>query len=128
MAALDYLEGTEVTSLRLSKSLKADRTFVRRSLAKLAKAGLVFTTRGRNGTCSLARPASEITLLDIYRASEAPAAFAIHSYEVEPKCPVSVNFKVCLRDLLNEAQTKLEQTLAKRSLAEVSSKMKRLSK
>lgn len=46
--------------------------FVRRAVAKLSKAKLPVATRGRNGRRMLSRVPGEISLLEIYRASEAP--------------------------------------------------------
>lgn len=83
MTALGFFHGEEISSATLSESVNADPTFVRRSLSKLSKAGLVMTKPGKSGVSVLARPSRQITLLDIYRASAAPAAFAIHSYPVE---------------------------------------------
>src|SRR5262244_243066 len=83
MTALGYFHGKEISSATLSESVNADPTFVRKSLSKLSKAGLVVTKRGKSGATVLARPPRQITLLDIYRASGAPPAFAIHSYPVE---------------------------------------------
>jgi len=80
MAALGYFRGEEISLATLAHSLNADPTFVRKSLSKLSKAGLVVTKRGKSGASVLARPPRQITLLDIYRASAAPPAFAIHSY------------------------------------------------
>ena len=48
------------------------------------------TRRGKSGASVLARPPRQITLLDIYRASP---AFAIHSYLVEKRCPISCSLK-----------------------------------
>jgi DNA-binding IscR family transcriptional regulator len=78
MAALGYFHGEEISSAVLADSVNADPTFVRKSLSKLSKAGLVVTKRGKSGASVLARPPRQITLLDIYRASTAPPAFAIH--------------------------------------------------
>ena len=93
MAALAYHYGEEISSATLADSVNADPTFVRKSLSKLSKAGLVVTKRGKSGASVLARPPRQITLLDIYRASAAPPAFAIHSYPIEKRCPVSRNGK-----------------------------------
>jgi DNA-binding IscR family transcriptional regulator len=89
MAALGFYHGKELSSATLAASVNADPTFVRKSLSKLSKAGLVVTTRGKVGASVLARAPKRITLLDIYRASAAPPPFAIHSYPVEKRCPVS---------------------------------------
>jgi len=80
MAALGYYHGDEISSATLAESVNADPTFVRKSLSKLSKAGLVATKRGKSGASMLSRSPRQITLLDIYRASAAPPAFAIHSY------------------------------------------------
>jgi Rrf2 family protein len=119
MAALGARYGEPVRSTELAGSVNAEPSFVRRVVAKLAKAGLVATTRGKNGACTLARPPESITLLDIYRASEAPPAFAVHAYPVEERCRVSRNIKGCMQDVLREAQDGFEQGLARRTLADV---------
>src|SRR5215470_10720282 len=117
MAALGYFEGEEISSAILADSVKADPTFVRKSLSKLSKAGLVVTKRGKSGASALARSPRQITLLDIYRASAAPPAFAIHSYPVEKRCPVSCHLKECMSEVLSQAQYSFERSLAKMTLA-----------
>jgi Rrf2 family protein len=117
MAALGYFQGEEISSAALADSVNADPTFVRKSLSKLSKAGLVVTKRGRSGASVLARPPRQITLLDIYRASTAPPAFAIHSYTVNKRCAVSCNLKECMSGVLSQAQYSFERSLAKITLA-----------
>jgi Rrf2 family protein len=117
MTALGYYRGEEISSATLAESVNADPTFVRKSLSKLSKAGLVVTRRGKSGASVLARPPRQITLLDIYRASAAPPAFAIHSYSVENKCPVSCHLKECMSGLLSQAQNSFERALAQVTLA-----------
>ena len=117
MAVLGFDPGEEISSATLAGSVNADPTFVRKSLSKLSKAGLVVTKRGKRGSSVLARPARQITLLDIYRASAAPPAFAIHSYPVEKRCPVSRHLKECMSGLLSQAQNSFERSLAKTTLA-----------
>jgi len=117
MAALGVHHGVPLRSAELAGSVNADPTFVRRVVSKLAKAGLVTTARGRGGACTLSRAPEEITLLEIYRASEAPAAFAVHGYPVEENCRVSRNIKGCMDDVLRAAQDGFEQRLAEQTLA-----------
>src|SRR5882724_646922 len=117
MAVLGFDHGAEISSATLADSVNADPTFVRKSLSKLSKAGLVVTTRGKSGASVLARAPKRITLLDIYRASAAPPAFAIHSYPVEKRCPVSCHLKECMSGLLAQAQNSFERSLAKITLA-----------
>jgi DNA-binding IscR family transcriptional regulator len=116
-AILGMHYGSDVKSSVLASSVNAEPTFVRRTVAKLAKAGLVTTSRGKNGACTLARSPREISLLDIYRASQAPATPAIHSYNVLEKCMVSVHFKGCMAGVLDDAHEGFEARLASRPLS-----------
>jgi len=119
MAALAIHPGQPLRSSDLASSVNADPSFVRRVISKLAKAGLISTTRGKTGACMLARPASEITLLDIYNASEAPKAYVVHGYAVSETCHVSRNIKGCLESVLRHAQESFEHGLAQQNLAQI---------
>ena len=124
MAALGYHHGKELASAALAESVNADPTFVRKSLSKLSKAGLIATTRGKNGASTLTRSPKQITLLDIYRASEAPPAFAIHRYPVERRCPVSSNIKVSMSSVLKKTQDVFENALDEITLADIVAEMR----
>src|SRR6476620_9446331 len=125
MAALGFRHGEELPSAILAESVNADPTFVRKSLSKLSKAGLVVTKRGKSGASMLSRSPRQITLLDIYRASAAPPAFAIHSYPVEKRCPVSCHVKECMSGLLSQAQNSFERSLAQITLADLVGQIRR---
>jgi Rrf2 family protein len=127
MAALGFFQGKEISSATLAESVNADPTFVRKSLSKLSKAGLVVTTRGKNGASTLTRSLEQVTLLDIYRASAAPATFAIHNYPVEKKCPISRNIKGCMSSALKKAQNSFETSLDRITLADVVGEIRRAS-
>jgi Rrf2 family protein len=125
MTALAAFHGKEIPSATLAKSVNADATFVRKSLSKLSKAGLIITTRGKNGASRLTRSPKHITLLDIYRASAAPATFAIHRYPAYKRCPISSNIKGCMSSVLKKAQHSFENTLSGVSLADVVAEIRR---
>lgn len=127
MAALGFREGEEIPSAMLAESVNADATFVRKSLSKLSKAGLIATTRGKSGASRLTRSPKQITLLDIYRASAAPPTFAIHSYPVEKKCPISRNIKGCMSSVLKKAQNSFEKSLDGMTLADIVGEIRRAS-
>ena len=91
-----------MSSAAIAGSVNTSPSLVRRTLAKLSKADFVKTATGKGGACSPARRASDISLLDIYRAIGAPKAFAIHQYPVEKHCAVSCNIKSALGRVLNE--------------------------
>jgi Rrf2 family protein len=119
MAALAYGGDRETTSAQLAKCVNTSPSFVRRGLARLAKAGLVQTTTGKNGSCRLAREAKKITLRDVYQAVGAPKAFAIHEYREQKGCAVSCNIKAALMLALDKAQQGLEESLDDVTLADV---------
>jgi Rrf2 family protein len=127
MAALGFFYGKEISSATLAESVNADPTFVRKSLSKLSKAGLIVTTRGKNGASTLTRSPKLITLLDIYRASAAPPTFAIHRYPVEKRCPISSNIKVCMSSVLKKSQAGFENTLDGITLDDVVREIRRAS-
>jgi Rrf2 family protein len=119
MAGLGYCTQSEHTSAQLAASVNTSPSFIRRTLAKLSKAGIIETTKGKHGSTRLARPAAEITLLDIYLAVEAPKAFSIHHYEEIKPCQVSCNIKAVLECALNKTQKAMEEGLAKITLADL---------
>jgi len=125
MAALGFRHGEETSSSMLAESVNADPTFVRKSLSKLAKAGLIVTTRGKDGASRLTRSPTRITLLDIYHASAAPATFAIHTYPVEKRCPISCNIKECMSSVLRKAQSSFENSLDGITLADIVGEIRR---
>ena len=128
MAVLGFFRGKEISSAALAGSVNADPTFVRKSLSKLSKAGLVVTTRGKHGASALARSPEQITLLDIYRASAAPPAFAIHNYPVEKRCPISRHIKGCMSSVLKKTQKSFEDTLDQLTLADVVGEIRQASR
>jgi Rrf2 family protein len=125
MAALGYQCGQDATSSRLAMSVNTSPSFVRRVLSKLSKAGLVETTTGKSGTCRLAKEPKDISLLDIYRAVDAPKAFSIHAYPAQKPCPVSCNIKAALEHALAKTQKAMETSLGEMTLACILSDVKR---
>ena len=114
-----------VKSGHLAESVNTSPSFVRRTLAKLSKAGLVKTVTGKAGACWLAKDAKHISLLDVYKVVDAPKAFAIHSYSEQKTCFVSCHIKTALEKALAKTQKALEATLAEISVAKIVSDVKK---
>lgn len=119
MLALGYGDGRQATSGELAGSINTSPSFVRRILAKLSKAGLVSTTTGKSGSCLLAKSAEDISLLEIYKAVDAPQTFAIHDYPVQNSCRVSCNIEAVMKRVLERAQNSFEGSLGETTLAEI---------
>jgi DNA-binding IscR family transcriptional regulator len=125
MTALGDHHGEQVTSAHLTASVRAHDSQVRSVLSKLVKAGLVVTSRGRNGFSSLSRPANKISLLEIYKAAGAPPVFSIHGYPKEKTCRTSCTHKQAMVELLEDTQRAFETRLGQRMLSEMVAKARR---
>ena len=128
MTGLGFYHGRQVTSQEMASTVNANPSFIRKTLSKLAKAGLLTTSRGKGGSCALASAPEDITLKDIYLASEAPAPFAIHTYPVQKTCPISSNIKPCLSAIQLATDLKLQEALASVTLASLVADVRKRSK
>jgi Rrf2 family protein len=86
LVGLALHQGRVVRSEDLACSVNTNPAVVRRILGLLADAGLTQAQMGQGGGTVLARPAGQITLLDIYRAVEEPHYFALHRSGPNPAC------------------------------------------
>lgn len=123
LASLGNKCGKESTSIDLAESVNACPSFVRRILSKLSKANLIQATTGKGGCCSLTRNPSDIDLLEIYVAVDAPKVFAIHDYPKLKTCAISCNIKSSMGDVLEQTQSSMEASLKKITLADVINQM-----
>lgn len=119
LAVISYLEGEPATSDRIAASVATDATVVRRLLALLRNSGLVSAAEGRNGGYHLARSASRISLLDVYRAVAADELFPLPERRPNASCPVGRHIHRVLDAPLDAAHLALERELAATTLADV---------
>ncbi len=84
-------QGERVTAQDIARRRIIPRAMVRRVITHLAAAQLIATIRGQGGGMQLARPASEISLLNVVEAMEGP--LALNACVVDPhRCPL---MKIC---------------------------------
>ena len=105
MLALAYNSGVRLSSADLASSIDVNPVTVRRVISDLTAAGLVDTQTGPGGGAMLARPASRITVQDIYEALGEPPFIEGHTKTPQAHCVVSV----CMPQVfarLNDAVTK----------------------
>ncbi|MCI1934945.1 MAG: Rrf2 family transcriptional regulator [Bifidobacteriaceae bacterium] len=104
----------DLSSKSIAESVESNPSLIRRLMSTLAKAGLLQTTPGTVQP-RLARPASEISLADVYAAIE-PGERLLHVDEkTNPRCPVGGNIQGTLNSVYDRVQHD-----ALRSMAEVS--------
>lgn len=116
----------KVTSAFIAGSVSVNPVVIRRTLGQLKEAGMISVEAGVGGA-TLARPASQITLLDIYHAVDCVSGDLFHFHEhPNPACPVGGNVHALLDGEVAAAQAALEDRLAQTSLADLISKLKGL--
>jgi Rrf2 family protein len=84
------LQGADsrTTAAEIGERRLIPKSFVRRVVTRLAAAGLLITTRGAEGGIVPARPAGEISLLDVVEAMEGPVT--LNACTVNPRaCPLA---------------------------------------
>ncbi|EKO3438860.1 Rrf2 family transcriptional regulator [Vibrio fluvialis] len=108
-----------VNTSQLAQSVNTNPIFIKRIAGKLAKNGLLNSSRGRNGGNCLVRDAKDISLLDVYRAVNAPTLFSIHQYEKVASCSISSNIQETLTDVRSDLQNALEQKLSQLSIQDI---------
>lgn len=100
----------------ISNELDISFHFLTKIFQKLTQAGLMTSYRGPNGGIALARPASQITLLDIFLAIDGPALFT----ECVLGLPGCGNQTPCpMHNQWAEQRARLEAMFAKTTLAEM---------
>jgi DNA-binding IscR family transcriptional regulator len=95
------------TSARLAWSIGTNPVVVRRIAGQLSRAGLISVQRGPGGA-SLSRPASQITLRDVWRAihPEKEKLLGVHR-KTNGECPVGRKVPELLRRRFDEAEVAL---------------------
>ena len=102
----------KVTSDFLASSVNVNPVVIRRLLQQLKAAGIICVMRGTGGA-DTARPASEITLLDVYRAVESVDGGELFRFHENPNplCPVGRNIHAVLDVKLDEIQQAMEKEM-----------------
>lgn len=110
-----------ITSNAIAAMLDSNPALVRRIMAGLREAGYVRSEKGHGGGWSLARPLSDITLLDVYAALDRPGIFAFGLANPTPACLVEQAVNSAMSDALDEAQQALLTRFADIRLSDIDS-------
>ncbi len=109
-----------VCSNTIAASVHTNPVVIRRLMTELEDAQLVVSTAGRSGGFSLARPANEISLADVYGAVEDKTVFRMHKMDPSADCPIAAQIGKALSPSLRAAELAMTQSLGTTSLADVS--------
>jgi Rrf2 family protein len=119
LVVLAYKEGDRVTSSLLACSVNTNPVIIRRLLLSLQRSGLIETRKGAGLGSRLSRSPARIHMADIYRAVEAPGAFAMPRGKPDPACPVGHCIRSVLRQVFGSAEESLLKDLEQRTLADI---------
>lgn len=128
LTALAVSGGKPMRSEDLAYSANTGAVVIRGLLSRLTAAGLTSSQLGAGGGALLARPAEDISLLDIYRAVENTELFALHRTPPCEACAVGGNILQALQPALERARQAMEQELAGVSVAQLAADVARLGK
>ena len=106
----------KVTSNFLASSIQVNPVIVRNTLGLLSDAGLVEVKAGVGGAF-LAKPAGEITLLDIFKAVEKEEALFHFHENPNPLCPVGRNIHSVMDKRLDDIQSAMERQMEETTLS-----------
>lgn len=114
------LEADERHSSRdIASSIATNPVVIRRLLAELARAGLVESTHGAKGGFRLAKPAGEISLLDVRSAVEDCGSLFAQREKRNEKCPVACRMGEILKGVFARVEAKVAPELKKTTLADI---------
>ncbi|WP_270937771.1 Rrf2 family transcriptional regulator [Falsiroseomonas oryzae] len=114
----------QATSSRIAESVGTNPVVIRRLAGLLARAGLVRIRRGPGGA-ELARPASDITLADVWAAMRRPGLPLLpnHRGPQSGGDPLGRVVPGMLREVLDEAELAMEERLARVTLEMLQSRV-----
>ena len=114
LAYLAHSQGQSVSSDVLACSAGTHPVVVRRLTSALREAGLVQSQRGVGGGTVLARPASDITLLDVFRAvhETTPDLFQLASTNPNAHCDIGGVMQETLESMFGPAIEAMRAALA----------------
>jgi len=107
------------TSARLAWSIGTNPVVVRRIAGQLSRAGLISVQRGPGGA-SLSRPATQITLRDVWRAihPEKEKLLGVHK-KTNAECPIGRQVPDLLRTRFDQAEVALLTDFGRTTIAQL---------
>ena len=112
LARLD--KGEKAPTSKIAKEQKIPPSFLAKIVSQLSIAGLIHTSRGARGGVSLAKPADEISVLEVVQSIDGPI-FLNECTENAETCPFQNSCP--LREIWCEARAELIKKLSNATFA-----------
>lgn len=114
-----FFREDNMTSDKVARSVGCNPVIVRNVFVKLSRAGLLRTGQGRKRP-ELARPASEITLRDVFLATQTDDVDSMFKmYDANPSCPVGKDIHNILQSRFESARDAMLDELSKTTIADL---------
>lgn len=119
LAALAYNPERLLSSEEIGCSIGTNPVVIRRLTARLARAGIVVTRRGKEGGVQLARSPGDIYLSEVHRALDEESAFSVHPNPGKRNCIVNRKIKGILQGICDDVEAAVESRLGGYTLCDV---------
>lgn len=117
LTLLDTANGELLSSEYMAGSINVNPVLVRKEIINLRKHGLISSKEGKTGGYSLAKPAGEIMLSDVYLAVNQASVLGSAKNKPNPACPVGKKIGGYLEDLNDEMDKVVLKKLSTITLA-----------
>lgn len=108
----------DLSSTSIAVSVQTNPGCIRQIMMKLRQAGLMSSVAGHVKP-TLAKPAEQISLLDIYKAVEGNKPLLHLDTHTNPECGVGMNIQFALQDYYDQVQQDAEISMSKISLQDI---------
>ena len=108
----------DLSSTAIAKSLAANPSSVRQLMGRLRRAGLITSVTG-HARPELARPARDISMLDVYRAVEGDRPLLHLDTHTNPECGVGMNVQRVIGERFDDVQRAAERAMSSVTLEQI---------
>lgn len=115
---IEMLQGTDLASDIIAKSVNANPVSVRRIMSSLKKAGLITSQSGKANP-KLSRNPKDISLYDIYHAIDEEQQLFRVDEKTAPSCVVGGNIQGVLGEKYDQLQRSVEAEMQQINLADI---------
>ena len=115
---IEMLQGTDLSSEVIAKSVNANPVSVRRIMSSLKKAGLIISKSGKANP-QLSREPAAISFYDIYQAIDEEQQIFRVDEKTAPACIVGGNIQGVLADKYDQLQRSVELEMQQINLADI---------
>ena len=122
LTLLSKTEQELISSEYIAGSININPALARKEISNLRNHGFIESKEGKGGGYSLAKPAKQITLADIYRAVKEPHVLGLAKNSPNPDCPVGKQINKNIEALYGDLDQALLAKLETKTLEDFSNK------